>query len=131
MPQQITEILFYKKEDGTCPMKEWLAELEERNEKAYDKIVARLKFLSDLGREIDRPHVGFLEDNIWELRVKVRKVNYRLLFFFHGTKVAVVSHGFTKEKKVPPKEIETAVKRREAFLKDTKNHSIEWETEEI
>jgi hypothetical protein len=41
---------------------------------------------------------------IYELRFGFRGRNYRMLYFFSGREVVVVSHGLTKERIVPPKE---------------------------
>lgn len=39
----------------------------------------------------------------------------RILYFFHGGYTAILSHGIVKEKRVPPKEIDKAIKRRSLF----------------
>ncbi len=38
-----------------------------------------------------------------------------MLYFFHGREVVIVSHGLVKEKAVPPREIDLAVKRKRNF----------------
>jgi hypothetical protein len=50
-------------------------------------------------------------------------VNYRVLYFFHGRNVAIVSHGFTKEDEVPSKEIEQAIRRKAAFVASPAEHT--------
>lgn len=47
--------------------------------------------------------------------MKVGKVNYRVLYFFHGNAAAVASHGLVKEDRVPPKAIERARQRKQRF----------------
>jgi hypothetical protein len=47
-----------------------------------------------------------------------------MLYFFHGRSAAVVSHGFSKERRVPPREIRLAVERRAKFLKDPGRHTF-------
>jgi len=56
------------------------------------------------------------------LRGKVKGVNHRMLFFYGGEKIAVLSHHITKEKRVPPKEIDLAVRRKAKFEKDPEKH---------
>jgi hypothetical protein len=63
------------------------------------------------GHELRRPEADFLRDGIYELRVSLRGVHHRILYFFYGAAAAVVSHGLTKEDAVPPREIERAVER--------------------
>jgi len=45
-----------------------------------------------------------------------------MLFFYGGEKIAVLSHHITKEKRVPPKEIDLAVRRKAKFEKDPEKH---------
>ena len=64
-----------------------------------------------------------LRDDVYELRTKVRNVNYRLLYGFVGKDIAMLSHGLTKERKVPSREIDLAVARLERFKKDPDLHT--------
>ena len=59
-----------------------------------------------------RPEADFLRDGIYELRASYQGVNYRMLYFFAGRAVVVVSHGLTKERQIPPREIDQAIKRK-------------------
>jgi hypothetical protein len=43
-------------------------------------------------------------------------VHYRFLFFSHANIAAVVSHGITKEQRVPPREINRAIERKHIFM---------------
>jgi len=115
-----TELVLYQDEDGTVPLADWLTALPE---KARIKCRVRLGRLAELGHELRRPEADFLRDEIYELRVGLNHVNYRMLYFFHGNEVVVVSHGLTKRKIVPPKEIEDAVKRKKEFKKDPASHT--------
>ena len=46
-----------------------------------------------------------------------------ILYFFHGTGAAVVSHGLIKERVVPPKEIDRAVERKDRFEVNPRRHT--------
>lgn len=107
-----TKVILYCEEDGSCPVLDWLQELPE---KAQDKCFLRLERLSELGHELRRPEADFLRDGIHELRASLQDVNYRILYFFHGSIAAVVSHGIVKERAVPPKEINRAIERKKLF----------------
>jgi len=48
-----------------------------------------------------------------------------MLYFFHGNVAAVLSHGLTKEREVPPREIEEAIERRRKFEADPAKHTHE------
>jgi hypothetical protein len=47
--------------------------------------------LEQQGHELRRPIADFLRDGIYELRPSVQGVNYRILYFFSGRNVVVVS----------------------------------------
>ena len=77
---------------------------------------ARLGLLADQGHQLRRPAADYLRDGIYELRAKAGRIQYRMLYFFHGRQAVVISRGITKrESAVPPIEIERARRRRQAF----------------
>ena len=118
-----TTVVLYREEDGSVPLLAWLESLPE---KAQDKCVVRIERLSELGHELRRPEAEYLRDDIYELRAKHAGINYRLLYFFRGREAIVLSHGFPKQQaRVPMKEIELAIERKERFLKDPEKHSHE------
>ena len=118
MPE--TTVVLYAEDDGSAPLLTWL---DRQPSKVQDKCLVKIERLAELGHELRRPDAAFLRDGIHELRVRHGRVHYRMLYFFHGRTAAVVSHGIAKEKKVPAKEIELAVKRRRLFEADPKAHS--------
>ena len=94
-----TKVVFYCEEDGSVPLLDWLDSLPA---KALTKCRVRIERLQKLGHELRRPEADFLRDGIYELRVGLRGTNYRMLYFFHGNVAAVLAHGLTKEREVPP-----------------------------
>jgi phage-related protein len=106
-----TEIRLYRDDDGSTPIVEWLAAIETRNRKTYEKCRSYLQRLADYGRELRRPTADFLRNGVYELRINHLGVNYRILYGFVGRDVVLVSHGITKERKVPAKEIDLAAER--------------------
>jgi phage-related protein len=64
-----------------------------------------------------------LRDGIYELRIGLQGINDRILYFFHGREVVVVSHGLLKERVVPPREIDQAVAPKR-FETDPKRHTF-------
>ena len=117
-----TRVVFFRDEDGSVPILDWLDEIPG---KAQIKCLARLKRLEQLGHELRRPEADLLRDGIYELRVGLQGINYRILYFFHGNMAAVVSHGLTKERRVPPREIDEAVERKQLFEANPKRHTFE------
>jgi phage-related protein len=117
-----TEILLYREGDGSVPVVAWLLELQARNRAAFEKCLFLLDLLEEHGSELRRPRADYLRDGVYELRTEVRNVNYRLLYGFVGKDVAVVSHGFTKQRQVPSKEIELAIERLDRFKENPDTH---------
>jgi len=117
-----TKVVFFKEDDGSVPTLEWLDSLPE---KALDKCRVRIERLEALGHELRRPEADLLRDGIYELRVGLRHVNYRMLYFFHGRNAAVLSHGLVKAAEVPTKEIAKAIERKRKFERNPKAHTHE------
>jgi phage-related protein len=91
LPQ--AEVFFFREpNDESVPLLDWLNELPF---KVQAKCTERIDRLGELG-----------------LRTSFQGIHYRMLYFFSGKAVVVVSHGLTKEREVPPKEIDAAVKRK-------------------
>src|SRR5436309_3180312 len=107
MPQ--TNVVFYREDDQSVPLLQWLDELPP---KAVVKCRHRIERLRILGFELRRPEADYLRDGIYELRVSLQGIQYRMLYFFHGNTAAIVSHGIMKEKAVPPKELDKALERK-------------------
>ena len=97
--------------------------------KVQDKCYLRLDRLREMGHELRRPEADLLRDGIYELRVSLQgvhhRVHHRVLYFFHGTVAAVISHGLVKERVVPPKEIDRAVERKKRFEANPQKHTYE------
>ncbi len=122
-----TQLVFYKDDDGSVPVRDWLVELRRRHARAFSKCVVRIRRLAELGHELRRPETDLLRDGIYELRARDSRVNYRILYFFHGKNVAILAHALTKEDQVPKSDIERAVKRQAAFELAPAAHSHEEE----
>lgn len=119
---QVT-IHFYREENGSVPFEQWLEDLAKRNTKAYKKCLTYLKHLQREGHELKRPTSATLRDGIHELRPTYQGVNYRILYGFAGQALVVVSHGITKQKRVPPAEIEKAVVRLAKYKRNPQLHA--------
>ncbi len=125
MPQ--TVIRLFRAANGAVPLKEWLDELEEREPRAYQKCLQRILLLSNFGSELRRPLADMLRDGIRELRARCGTVQYRILYFFCGQNVACLSHGITKEDKVPDEDIEAALRRKRLVARDLDKYTADWE----
>ena len=117
-----TRVVFYQEESGEVPLLEWFDEIPR---KAIVKCRLRIARLRELGHGLRRPEADYLRDDVYELRVSLQGIQYRMLYFFHGNMAAVVSHGIVKEQKVPPREIDLAIKRKRMFEQAPKRHTYE------
>lgn len=105
-----TEVFFFREpNENSVPLLDWLDALPM---KVKAKCTERIDRLGELGHELRRPEADFLRDGIYELRAAYQGVHYRMLYFFAGKAVVVVSHGLTKTREVPPRDIDQALKRR-------------------
>ena len=113
-------IALYRSGEGEIPFLDWFDRLSE-SERVQCR--AKLVLLAARGHLLRRPTADFLRDGIYELRVRSGRVRLRLLYFFHGRSVIILSHGFGKrEARVPPIEIERALSRKRAFEKNPDLH---------
>lgn len=117
MPQ--SEVIFYREGD-TVFVREWLEGLPIKVQK---KCLAFITQLEMEGHELRRPIADFLRDGIHELRPSYQGVHFRILYFFNGKDVVVLSQGIRKESEVPDVEINRAVERRKRFEADPKAHT--------
>ena len=113
-------VVFYQEDAKTVPVLDWLERLPAR---AQDKCRVRIERLRDLGHELRRPEADYLRDGIYELRVGLQGLNYRMLYFFYGRVAAVLVHGLVKEREVPLRDIEEAIRRKRKFELDPERHT--------
>lgn len=113
-------VTFYK-EDTKIPALEFFDQIPK---KAAAKGTVRLERLAELGHEMRRPEADLLRDGIYELRWQSQGINYRVLYFFHGKGIVVLSHGITKQQaEVPTHEINLAIQRKTNFQSDPEGHT--------
>jgi len=114
------DVVLYKEDDGNVPLIDWLDRLPK---KISTKCWEMIDILHESGYDLRRPYCDYLRDKIYELRLRYRKINYRMLYFYHHSEVIVVSHGLTKRDKIPNKEIDLAIRRRQKFFAKPNKHT--------
>jgi phage-related protein len=76
------------------------------------KLLARVQMLREYGPSLDFPYCSQVEGKLRELRLRLGKTRYRVLYFFDERRTCVLLHGFTKNTEaVPPAEIHVALQR--------------------
>lgn len=102
-------IYFYKDRNGNEPVKEYLQELANKNDKdsriKMNKIRDYVKALNKYGKQLGEPYIKHLDGDIWELR----PLRDRILFVAWHNDGFVLLHQFMKKtQKTPAREIEQA-----------------------
>lgn len=113
------ELFFFRDSNGRVPLIDWLDELTP---KVQQKCLVRLDRLAELGPQLRRPEADYLREGIYELRVGFQGIHYRILYFFEGKDVVIVTHGLIKEDVVPPREIDLAIRRRDVYRTNPQQH---------
>jgi phage-related protein len=109
------KISLYRTEAGKCPVEEHLDSLT-------DIETTKISWVLKLIREIDHIPSKYFKKlvntkEIWEVRINVGKNTYRLLGFFHGRELIILTNSFQKKtQKIPLNEIKLAEKRKKEYL---------------
>ena len=76
------------------------------------KLLARVQMLREHGTSLDFPYTSQIQGRLRELRLRLGKARYRVLYFFDERRTCVLLHGFTKNTEaVPPAETCVALQR--------------------
>ena len=108
-------IHFYRTEGGNSPIEDFLDSLSG---KQAQKIVWVLRLIE----ELDVVPGQYLKklvntEDIWEVRVQFGGNIFRLLGFFDGSTLLILTHAFAKKsQKTPRQEIELATRRKNEYL---------------
>jgi phage-related protein len=84
---------FYKAADGLLPVRDWLDRVPDE---VRGKVLARTDMLRSGGPTLDYPYTSQIEGKLREVRLRMGKTRYRVLYFFDEQRRAVLLHGFTK-----------------------------------
>ncbi len=110
------EIIFYRKDSGKCPVEEFLDSLSP---KEAQKVTWVLKLIEELPRVPSHYFKKLVNtEDIWEVRVIFGKNIFRILGFWDGPKLIVLTHAFQKKtQKTPKQAIQIAEARRREYLR--------------
>ena len=105
------QIRFYTTTAGRCPVQEHLDDLP-------DKTVQKIAWVLRLVRDLEHVSANYFKKlvntgDIWEVRVDVGHNTFRLLGFFDGRELIVLTNSFQKKtQQTPPAEIRLAEERK-------------------
>ena len=113
------KVIYYEDENNCSEVFDFIEKQKETNQ---IKILNWIEKLEELGPNLPRPYADYLEDGIYELRIKLSGDQIRILYFFCYKEFIILSNQFRKNTdKVPVKEIKKAKILKEIFTNDMMN----------
>ncbi len=109
-------IEFYRTARGSCPVEEFLDNLAD---KQAQKVVWALRLVERMDR-VPEQYLKKLAgtEDIWEIRAQSGGNSYRLLGFYLGPVLLILTSAFLKKsQKTPAREIALAETRRQDYLR--------------
>ena len=100
---------------GSCPVEDFLDGLSDQHAQKVAWVLRLVERMDRVPEQFLKKLVG--TDQIWEIRVQIGGMSYRMLGFFDGPLLLILTSGFAKkQQKTPHKEIELAQRRRTEYL---------------
>lgn len=104
---------FYE-EGGKRPVEEFLNALPVKDRA---KIAQHIQLLQEFGPLLDAPYTSQVEGKLRELRVRVGRTHYRILYYGDPQRRFVLLHALVKRtRKLPVQDVELAKRRMEKDL---------------
>lgn len=120
MNQKNFTIEFFER-NNQIPAQEFIL---KQNKKVQAKILQKINLLEEYGNFLKEPNSKYLQNGIFELRIKERGNNYRILyFFFIGNKIILTNGFFKKTQKTPKREIKKAIECKKEYESRHKNEN--------
>ena len=111
----VRTVEFYRTSSGSCPVEEFLDGLSDQHAQKVTWVLRLVERIDRVPEQYLKKIVG--ADQIWEIRVQIGGMSYRMLGFFDGPVLLILTSGFAKkQQKTPQKEIELAQRRRTEYL---------------
>jgi phage-related protein len=108
----ILNVCFFKSDSGNEPVRDWLKSLSPQDRRVMGEDIKTVQF----GWPLGMPLVRHLDDDIWEIRVKLENRIARILFCVDGSNI-VILHSFIKKQQATPKQDFALAKERLKILK--------------
>jgi phage-related protein len=109
------EIGFYRTVRGDCPVEEFLDSLSGKQAQKVLWVLRIIEELPVIPKQYFKKLVG--TEDLWEVRIRLGNNSFRLLGFFDGGKLIVLTSGFAKKtQKTPAKEIKLAEQRMQDYF---------------
>lgn len=119
------EIEFYEDKNGHSDFLEFLNKLNMKAETSkesrinFNKIVAYLDLLEEMGTRVGEPVTKHLDGEIWELRPLKNRILYA---YYEEDRFIILHHFIKKTKKTPKREIERAKRNLQDFVERNESY---------
>ncbi|MDP6633696.1 MAG: type II toxin-antitoxin system RelE/ParE family toxin [Phycisphaerae bacterium] len=113
------EIIFYRTLAGKSPIGDFLDSLSSKQARKVAWVLSLVEELEIVPKQYFKKMVN--TEDLWEVRVRMGSNIFRLLGFFDGAKIVVLSHAFQKKtQKTPQQAIKLAEERKVDYFKRKK-----------
>ena len=110
------KVVFYEDEEGNRPAEEFI--INGLDEKTRGKVYSMLRYLGRFWREIRRPYVDYIENELYELRVQFGRNRVRVIYAYMFDDYIVLLHSFMKRtRKITEEDKHISRKRMEDLRK--------------
>ena len=108
------EVHFYRTKAGHCPVEELLDGLSGKQAQKVFWVLRLIEELETIPSQYLKKLSG--TEDLWEVRVQHGGDTFRLIGFFEGRRLLVLTSGFAKKtERIPRQEIALAEKRRQDY----------------
>jgi phage-related protein len=118
-------IVFFRDASGVAPVVEWLRTNRFRDPRLHARASFLIRLLSEQGYAMRRPYSDYLGQGVYELRFRDRRVQIRILYFFHGREVVVLTSILRQEDAIPAVEFQRALLRKREYELNPAEHAHE------
>ena len=121
-------IEFYESGNSKYPVEEFINSLEV---KSQARIARTLDLLEEFGIELGMPYARYLEKQLWELRARLGRNRYRIIYFLASGKTFILLHAFSKKTDtVSRDDLEIAKNRRDDYL-SRRRKGMNWKEQKM
>jgi len=110
----VREVIFYKTQNGDCPVEKFLDALSAKQAKKVTWVLQLVETLEIVPIQYFKKLTG--TDDIWEVRVNFGSDDFRLLGFSDKGNLVILTNDFAKKtQKTPVLEIDLAEQRKKDY----------------
>jgi phage-related protein len=117
----VREVRFFRSRSGRCPVEEFLDALTGKQAQKVIWVLRLIEEVDAVPAQYFKKLVG--TDGLWEVRAQHGGDTFRLLGFFDGPRLLILTSGFAKKTEaIPRQEIALAEQRQQDHLSRRREH---------